>query len=370
GHHNRERRCTVVSGRRPLLPWPRRRRRVEWPGIRSDQEPGVHGRSRLVRARYAYRSGHDATDARRRHLGRFHRLRPDGRTVWILLAPTDRRFVGWLAHGLRRHDRRAKVARPDRFPHCRRSHVHRGRLGPFRRPRWQFLRSRLIDRQSSMAAGPWSANWRRCCRLRYRHGREGRRCSGTNLSHLAHEYKHGKDYCAGRAIAFHAASQLSRNYAGIGSVAVTVVPSPGALAMAKVPPCNSTNSLHSGRPRPVPPYLRAIELSTCWNGSSAFGISAAFMPMPVSRTSISAATPRRRSTISTRPPSGVNLMAFDRRLSTTWRSRVWSPATGGTASSTVMSSATPAVCAWPRAMRTASAMTSPTATGFCSISIL
>ena len=41
-----------------------------------------------------------------------------------------------------------------------------------------------------------------------------------------------------------------------GKRTVTVVPTPRALLMAKVPPCSSAKDLTSGRPRPVPSCLR------------------------------------------------------------------------------------------------------------------
>jgi hypothetical protein len=49
------------------------------------------------------------------------------------------------------------------------------------------------------------------------------------------------------------------------------------------------------------------------------------MPGPVSRTLMRAMAPVRSSRSSTEPPSGVNLMAFDRRFQTTCCSRWESP---------------------------------------------
>ncbi len=46
-----------------------------------------------------------------------------------------------------------------------------------------------------------------------------------------------------------------------GNVTVTEVPTPTSLSMVRVPPCSSTMVLVSGRPRPVPSYLRSSALS-------------------------------------------------------------------------------------------------------------
>ena len=54
-----------------------------------------------------------------------------------------------------------------------------------------------------------------------------------------------------------------------------MVPTPGSLASAKWPRWSSTRARLIGRPSPAPSYLRASELSTWPNGSSALGRSAA-----------------------------------------------------------------------------------------------
>ena len=58
------------------------------------------------------------------------------------------------------------------------------------------------------------------------------------------------------------------------------------------------------------------------------------MPMPLSVTSSVAVVPSASTRSSTRPPGGVNLSAFEIRLSTTWVSRERSAVTSGDAYST------------------------------------
>src|SRR6476620_3390860 len=53
----------------------------------------------------------------------------------------------------------------------------------------------------------------------------------------------------------------------IGIVTLKVDPDPGTDTMPIVPPCISTIRLEIARPRPVPPFLRVLLSSTCWNSS-------------------------------------------------------------------------------------------------------
>src|SRR3546814_3227617 len=57
------------------------------------------------------------------------------------------------------------------------------------------------------------------------------------------------------------------------------LPSPSALSISSRPPCSSTSALVSGRPSPVPSYLRLSELSTWPKASNAFLTPSAVMPM-------------------------------------------------------------------------------------------
>jgi hypothetical protein len=50
-----------------------------------------------------------------------------------------------------------------------------------------------------------------------------------------------------------------------GSVKVKVEPWPGCDSIQIFPPCISMMRLEIARPRPVPPFLRVMALSACWN---------------------------------------------------------------------------------------------------------
>src|SRR5262245_59056950 len=55
-----------------------------------------------------------------------------------------------------------------------------------------------------------------------------------------------------------------------GTVKQNVDPLPGSDSTQIRPPCISMMRLAIDRPRPVPPFLRVIELSACWNSSKIF----------------------------------------------------------------------------------------------------
>lgn len=57
----------------------------------------------------------------------------------------------------------------------------------------------------------------------------------------------------------------------------------GAVALT-LPPISSTRRLQILSPSPVPPYLRVVEASACWNAENRLLICAGVEPMPVSRT--------------------------------------------------------------------------------------
>ena len=114
-----------------------------------------------------------------------------------------------------------------------------------------------------------------------------------------------------------------------------VLPSPGVLRTRISPPSRRAISRLIDSPRPVPPYMRPVPVSACWNGSKMiFSLSAA-MPMPVSLTEKATTRPARLSTgwstdqpsaassirRSTRPVS-VNLQAFESRFRSTCWSRL------------------------------------------------
>src|SRR6266487_5441347 len=109
-----------------------------------------------------------------------------------------------------------------------------------------------------------------------------------------------------------------------GSVKQNVDPLPGSDSTQIRPPCISMIRLAIDRPRPVPPFLRVIELSACWNSSKIFAWSTAGIPGPVSHTATVNAPFVADARIATSPLS-VNLMALPTRLSRTWESRRSSP---------------------------------------------
>ena len=63
-----------------------------------------------------------------------------------------------------------------------------------------------------------------------------------------------------------------------------VEPSPTVLRIPISPPINLVRRLQMERPRPVPPYSRVVEVSTCVNFSKMVSILSAGIPIPVSVT--------------------------------------------------------------------------------------
>src|SRR5215475_12277331 len=81
----------------------------------------------------------------------------------------------------------------------------------------------------------------------------------------------------------HAAGSTCRSTM-TGSVKANVEPWPGWDSTQILPPCISMMRFDIARPRPVPPFLRVIALSACWNSWKSLAWSADEMPGPVSRT--------------------------------------------------------------------------------------
>jgi hypothetical protein len=69
-----------------------------------------------------------------------------------------------------------------------------------------------------------------------------------------------------------------------GRKSVKVLPSPGALATRISPPRSRAISRLIDSPSPVPPYLRLVVPSACWNASKMMRCLSGAMPMPVSVT--------------------------------------------------------------------------------------
>ena len=123
------------------------------------------------------------------------------------------------------------------------------------------------------------------------------------------------------------AADGDRGGSSSGRSRVNTDPAPGSDDTAIVPPSSRGQLRLIDRPRPVPPYLRLVVPSACWNASKIIASLSPGMPMPVSRTA-NATTERALSSAGTpwsvpggaRPicsvtlPASVNLTALDSRL--------------------------------------------------------
>ena len=116
-----------------------------------------------------------------------------------------------------------------------------------------------------------------------------------------------------------------------------LLPRPGS-PRGRWPPWSSTRSFTSARPTPSPPCARVLEPSAWRKRSKRLGRTSGLIPDPLSITRIRASTPARSRRTSTRPPAGVNLIAFATRLATIWLSRCGSAMSGVTDSSRTASS--------------------------------
>ena len=77
---------------------------------------------------------------------------------------------------------------------------------------------------------------------------------------------------------------------------MNVLPWPGVLTSLISPPSSVASSRLIARPRPVPPYLRLVPASACWNASKISRCFSGAMPMPVSLTSMATALGANRRT--------------------------------------------------------------------------
>ncbi len=120
------------------------------------------------------------------------------------------------------------------------------------------------------------------------------------------------------------------------------LPPPGAGDTSMRPPISSTSRLQIARPSPVPPYLRAVERSACWNTLNSRSACSGVTPMPVSRTENASSTwsslrETTRAPITT-SPTDVNLIALPTRLLSTCVSRNASPTRRGGMSRSISNS--------------------------------
>jgi hypothetical protein len=95
----------------------------------------------------------------------------------------------------------------------------------------------------------------------------------------------------------------------------TVVPSPSTLFSSIEPLWASTTARAIVRPSPVPSMARSCAAEARKNRSKSRLCSAAGTPIPVSETASTTSSPFAPSATTTRPPGGVNLTAFETRLS-------------------------------------------------------
>src|SRR5439155_17602131 len=101
-------------------------------------------------------------------------------------------------------------------------------------------------------------------------------------------------------------------------------PAPAALSKPISPPCASTISRESTRPRPVP-EMPCVAASPRKNFVKTCACCSRGIPKPWSRTETETQLSSREIETSTAPPSGEYLIAFESRLATTWASRPESP---------------------------------------------
>src|SRR5215472_14698553 len=145
-----------------------------------------------------------------------------------------------------------------------------------------------------------------------------------------------------------------------GRVKRNVLPCPGSLSTQRRPPWSSTSLRERGSPSPVPSaFLPSV---VCSNSSKIVSWSAGAMPGPVSAIAISTSPSSSRAETPTRPPSGVNLTALERRLNTIWRTRRSSAAIVISPGSVDRPSSTPLRLACSECMETALPSTAGTST--------
>ena len=109
-----------------------------------------------------------------------------------------------------------------------------------------------------------------------------------------------------------------------GSSIQNVEPAPGSDCTRISPPCVSTISRATARPRPVP-AIRAEASELRKNFSKTRSRSASSIPMPWSLTISTARSPSSSTCTRTAPPAGEYLIAFESRFPITCASRSRSP---------------------------------------------
>src|SRR5262249_13297368 len=113
-----------------------------------------------------------------------------------------------------------------------------------------------------------------------------------------------------------------------GSVKANVEPCPSCDSTQILPPCISMMRLDIASPKPVPPFLRVMALSACWNSWNSLAWTAAEMQGPVSRTE-TRNEPLFHCALMANSPVSVTLIAVQRRMVRTWAKRRQSSRPGG-----------------------------------------
>src|SRR5262245_59476507 len=113
-----------------------------------------------------------------------------------------------------------------------------------------------------------------------------------------------------------------------GSVKMKRDPLPGSDSTHIRPPCISTIRRAMANPSPVPPLVRVVELSACWNSSNILTRSSGLMPGPESHTA-TVTDPLAADAWTATSPLSVNLIALPTRLSRTCAMRRSSPCPSG-----------------------------------------
>ncbi|GAA3150909.1 hypothetical protein GCM10020001_088160 [Nonomuraea salmonea] len=138
--------------------------------------------------------------------------------------------------------------------------------------------------------------------------------------------------CAGAPSAGAIASPGSYPGRATGRYSENTLPCPGVLRTVMAPPSRYAISRQIDSPSPVPPYLRLVVPSACWNAPKITSSCCPGMPTPVSTTRSAMAGPWGRTDAGSSPgaagsmrsstlPVSVNLTAFDSRFRSTCRSR-------------------------------------------------
>ena len=136
-------------------------------------------------------------------------------------------------------------------------------------------------------------------------------------------------FIAKSLVMFACRRRLTSRPARVSAVNQKVEPLPSALSTPISPPINVASSRQMARPRPVPPNLRVVDESPCWNARNSVFLHVlgrdADTGVGDRRSGPSPSVSSIGATSMLICPLWVNLAALLSRLTSTWRSRVESP---------------------------------------------